>query len=69
LIYHRLWPAHCLSANLMPSNDRALSMARRFMRGDDRIRRMRDRPLSDEHLDTVLTAEPLEFIDMSGGTD
>jgi esterase/lipase superfamily enzyme len=51
------------------SNDGALRMARRFMGGDQRIGQLRDGPLEDEQLDTVLQAERLEVIDMSRGAD
>jgi esterase/lipase superfamily enzyme len=51
------------------SNDGALNMASRFMGGDARIRQLRDRPLPEDQLRTVLDAERLEVIDMSRGAD
>ena len=51
------------------SNDGALKMARRFMGGDDRIGQLRDQPLSEDHLEAVLSAERLEVIDMSSGAE
>ena len=51
------------------SNDGALRMAQRFMGGDSRLGQLREQPLSDDQLDTVLNAERLEVIDMSRGAE
>ncbi|MBB6086605.1 alpha/beta hydrolase [Wenzhouxiangella marina] len=51
------------------SNDGALRMARRFMRGDERIGQIRSEALSDEQLETIRSSRRLEVIDVSRGSD